>query len=226
MKTIGVVLIIVGIIWGIFAFNIDTSIEVGGESYGSGLYKVNIPKTRVNNLGLMNEKQNNIYGAGITLIIGVILFVFASRKEDEKLPIQEKDSQFNIEKDNEERYKVSFTIKDEDSWNNIKINLFAYYKEHNIQNIIADKESSWMLGGDDGIQGYIQATLKENIITIESFKLPKPNIEIINSEIQKKKKVQITNDNDSTNKLIELGKLFEKGLITEKEFKDEKKKIL
>ncbi|QHG91422.1 zinc ribbon domain-containing protein [Sulfurimonas sp. CVO] len=125
-----------------------------------------------------------------------------------------------------DKFKISFQIKNENSWNNIKTKLFAYYKKQNIENIISEKEMSWMLGGNEGVKGYIQATLNEDIIIIESFKLPKPDIEIINSETKQKEEEKTVQKNNSTDKLIELGKLLEKELITKEEFEEEKKKIL
>lgn len=121
-----------------------------------------------------------------------------------------------------DKFKVSFQAKDEDSWNNIKVKLSEFYKKYNIENIISNKDTSWMLGGDESIKGYIQATLNDNIIIVESFKLPKPDISIINSETKEK----IVQTNTSTDNLIGLGKLLEKGLITKEEFEKEKNKIL
>ena len=228
MKAIGSLLIIAGLIWGFVAFNIDTSIEIGGESYGSGEYSVSIPKRRINNLGLMNEKQNNIYGAGITLVIGVILFIFGARKEDEtKLEIHNKKEVIEtVIQDDKDRFKISFPIKDKNSWNNIKTNLLLFYKKYNIENIISDNDTSWMIGGNEGVKGYIQATLNGDIIIIESFKLPKPDTSIIDRETKQKDEKIINSENTSTDRLIELGKLFKQGLVTKEEFDKEKKKIL
>ncbi|MDQ7032724.1 MAG: hypothetical protein Q9M37_08455 [Desulfonauticus sp.] len=225
MKTIGTILIIIGLIWGVFSFNIDTSIEVGGESYGSGEYVFKIPKTRVNNFGLMNDKQNNISGAGITLVIGVILFIFGGRKEEEKMQEDKQGFTETVIQDDDNKFKISFQMKNENSWDNIKTKLFAYYKEQDIENIISEKEMSWMLGANEGVKGYIEARLNEDIISIQCFKLPKPDIEIINSET-KQKEEQTVQKNNSTDKLIELGKLLEKELITKEEFDKEKKKTL
>lgn len=131
-----------------------------------------------------------------------------------------------ITEEDNERFKISFQIKDENSWNNLKTKLFAYYRKLNIENIISNKEMSWMLGGNEGVKGYIQATLKKDIVIIESFKLPKPDIEIINTEAKQQEDRKIIQESDSTDKLIELGKLLKNDLITKEEFEIEKKKIL
>ena len=69
MKPLGGLLIFFGISALIFSMQMDTSVEVkypGGSSFG-------MPE-RVNNIGLMNEKQNRLMLSGILLIGGIILF--------------------------------------------------------------------------------------------------------------------------------------------------------
>lgn len=78
MKKMGLVLIVAGILGGAFAFNLDTSVETGGETIGSGKYAVTIPKSRVNNLGLMEERRNYLGASGLAILVGVILFGFGS----------------------------------------------------------------------------------------------------------------------------------------------------
>ena len=59
MKPFGIIILIIGIIIGIYALSMDTSVKVnyGGNSYG-------MPE-RVNNLGLMNKKQNLLIVSGL-----------------------------------------------------------------------------------------------------------------------------------------------------------------
>lgn len=76
MKSLGGLLIFFGIAALIFSMQMDTTIEVkypGGSGYG-------MPE-RVNNIGLMNEKQNRIMLSGILLIGGIILFAVGKAKE-------------------------------------------------------------------------------------------------------------------------------------------------
>lgn len=77
MKNWGVFLIIIGIICGCIAITMDTSVETGG-TYEYGIY---IPKTKVNNIGLMNQQTNLLIGAGIAFISGILLIGFDSRTE-------------------------------------------------------------------------------------------------------------------------------------------------
>lgn len=68
MKRAGVALIIVGIAWGVVAFNMETSVRV------DSIYSAYIPVKSVHNLELANNRQNHIIGAGIAFISGIILF--------------------------------------------------------------------------------------------------------------------------------------------------------
>ena len=65
MRGLSKVVIIVGVVWAIIAFSFDTSVptDIG----------------RVNNLGLMAERQNYIIFSGITILIGVILLGFSTK---------------------------------------------------------------------------------------------------------------------------------------------------
>jgi hypothetical protein len=67
MKSLGIVLIIIGLIWAIIAFNFDTSVSTGLDSY-----------ERVSNLGLMAERQNHLIFSGLSIITGILLFGFGT----------------------------------------------------------------------------------------------------------------------------------------------------
>lgn len=87
MKTVAIILLIVGGILGIHALTMDVSVKVnysGGSSFG-------LPD-RVNNLGLINERQNYLIGAGILLICGFIGLVFG--KNSPKKTIEYKHKEF------------------------------------------------------------------------------------------------------------------------------------
>jgi hypothetical protein len=79
-KRVGIAVIIIGILWGVYAFNLSTSISVGGSSYGSGDASVYIPLREVHNLSLADNRRNHLIGAGITLLSGILLFGFGSMK--------------------------------------------------------------------------------------------------------------------------------------------------
>lgn len=78
MKASGLILVGVGLIWVLFALNMDTTVETGGQRIGSGAYSLDIPRARVHNLGLMEERRNHLIMASVTVLVGVILFGFGS----------------------------------------------------------------------------------------------------------------------------------------------------
>ncbi|PZU70165.1 MAG: hypothetical protein DI554_00505 [Sphingobium sp.] len=73
MRQLGVLLTIGGLVWLVIAFNMDTSLAVPGGSL--------IGMERVNNLGLMAERQNNLMLASLTTIVGVLIMLFAKETD-------------------------------------------------------------------------------------------------------------------------------------------------
>jgi len=65
MRTVGVWLVIIGIIWAIVAFNMNTAVHT--SSYEA-----------VNNIGLMDDRRNHLMFSGLTILAGVILIGFGS----------------------------------------------------------------------------------------------------------------------------------------------------
>ncbi len=59
-KLIPPLLVAVGVIWGIVAFNIDTTVESG--------------RNRVHNIGMMDERRNHLIVAGVLVLVGAIVF--------------------------------------------------------------------------------------------------------------------------------------------------------
>jgi len=70
MRTFGIVLLVFGIMGLLQANSMDTSVPTG--FFGM----------RLNNIGLMNSKQNAIIVSGIISIIGLILVVNNKKKTD------------------------------------------------------------------------------------------------------------------------------------------------
>jgi len=73
MKSLGGLMLVIGIILGIYALNMDTTVD-------SPLFGGNF---RVNNLGLMNEKTNYLIFSGILSLVGVLLLAMPGKKEFE-----------------------------------------------------------------------------------------------------------------------------------------------
>jgi hypothetical protein len=78
MRIIGIILTLLGIALCIYALTMDTSVRV---DYPMGNF-FGLPE-RVNNLGLMNDKQNYLIVSGVISIIGVIFIVMKKNKSKE-----------------------------------------------------------------------------------------------------------------------------------------------
>lgn len=78
MRTFGVFLVFVGLIWAVVAFSMSTTITTDSETIGSGEYSVYVPSQTVHNIGLMEERRNHLILSGLTVLAGVILVGFGS----------------------------------------------------------------------------------------------------------------------------------------------------
>ena len=77
MKTIGLLLIFFGIAVGMYAFAMDTSVDTDNA------FGIN----RVNNIGLLNDKQNILFVGGVLCVMGSI-FVSGAYRARADLPVQ------------------------------------------------------------------------------------------------------------------------------------------
>ena len=78
MKLIGVFLIVTGLVWAAIAYNMNTTVTTGGETIGSGAFSVYVEKSEVHNLGLMETRRNHLMFAGLSIVVGVLMFGFGS----------------------------------------------------------------------------------------------------------------------------------------------------
>lgn len=67
MKTSGSLLLVVGAVWALIAFNSDTTVYVDGPF-----------SKKVQNVGLMDERRNHLLMASLLVVVGVILFSFGN----------------------------------------------------------------------------------------------------------------------------------------------------
>jgi hypothetical protein len=74
MKAIGAILLVVGLLFGIVALNMDTSVATEAQSIGG----IDIPSVRVNNLGLMDQRRNYLMVAAVGAVVGVLLVAAGS----------------------------------------------------------------------------------------------------------------------------------------------------
>jgi len=84
MKTLGIVLLLLGGLWLLLAFNMDTTVSTEARSIGG----IEIPSMRVNNLGKMDERRNHLMLSSLLIVVGVILFVFGNSKQSDSAPSQ------------------------------------------------------------------------------------------------------------------------------------------
>ena len=78
MKLTGLAILIVGIIWAAIAINMNTTVEAGGQTLGSGEFSVQVPRVTVQNLGLMEARRNQLMFAGLGVLVGVLLLGFGT----------------------------------------------------------------------------------------------------------------------------------------------------
>ena len=78
MRGIGISLTVLGIIWGIVALNMNTTITTDEETVRIGSYSKTIPSRTINNIGLMDRRREHLMIAGGCVIVGVLLFGFST----------------------------------------------------------------------------------------------------------------------------------------------------
>lgn len=85
MKPLSVILIVIGAITIIYSMELNTTVTVDKSHFDQkyGL-SYSLPE-KVNNIGLMNDKQNKIIIGGIILIAGLILFIGTGIKKNEDI---------------------------------------------------------------------------------------------------------------------------------------------
>jgi predicted RNA-binding Zn-ribbon protein involved in translation (DUF1610 family) len=99
MKQIGKILIVISIIGLIYFSQMDTSVKVSypnGKSFG-------LPE-RVNNIGLINDKQNYIIVSGILFISGIMLVIFGKKQDNHNNSINENSIENNSEIETDNKY--------------------------------------------------------------------------------------------------------------------------
>ena len=80
MKIIGIIVSLVSTICLLIALNMSTAVTTRSSGFGD----FRIPSMTVNNLGLMQDKQNYIITSAVFLIIGVGLYLFALKNGESK----------------------------------------------------------------------------------------------------------------------------------------------
>jgi hypothetical protein len=246
MRTLGIIILIIGIILGIYALSMDTSVQVNysGNSYGM--------PDRVNNLGLMSARQNNLLIAGILSIIGTMILIF--KRPDKKDNYQFTDTLGKAKSaETHGNYKESLDMYKETLYHlrNDYKNLDKKSEEgrqRHIRNVTEKIETlENQISGEDELPQEKKDVVPINESPLEILKKMKASGLISESEYEEKHKNIIsmieqkekTDDvstyteiiNNRTNKkaqpLIELAiKAKEGGVISEEEYEAKKKEII
>lgn len=81
MKFAGIALVLIGLIWGVVAFNMKTDVAVDSSGLiALGVSPSLLPRS-VQNVGLMEERRNHLFAAGMLMIGGFVLFGFGVNSE-------------------------------------------------------------------------------------------------------------------------------------------------
>lgn len=78
MRNFGAILAVVGLVWGILAFNMPTTVKTQGETIGSGDFTIDVPSLEVYNLSLSERRNTQLLISGLLVVIGTVLFGFGS----------------------------------------------------------------------------------------------------------------------------------------------------
>ena len=76
-KTIGVLLLLVGIAFGIYSYRMVTTITTESRSLG---YGIEVPSMTVNNIGLMEDRRNNLMISGVIVLVGAIFTAIGGKQ--------------------------------------------------------------------------------------------------------------------------------------------------
>lgn len=78
-RVLGLLVFLAGLGGMLFAVNMDTTVEVPMQ-YVNGI-EGGIGGGRVNNIGLMNDKNNYMTGSGVAIVAGILLIGLAGRNK-------------------------------------------------------------------------------------------------------------------------------------------------
>ena len=81
MKGLGVLLVVLGCLGLLVTWSMDTTVETGGEQIGYGEYSRYVPKSRVHNVGLLEERRNYLILSSVAVIAGIVLYGFGALAE-------------------------------------------------------------------------------------------------------------------------------------------------
>ncbi len=104
MKIFGIVLLVVGSLWALVAFNTDTTVRTESQFIGSTY----IPSQKVHNIGKMDERRNHLMLSALVIVVGVILFAVGKSKQ---LPSESPIGEVKIEGSKNRQYRDERNIQ-------------------------------------------------------------------------------------------------------------------
>lgn len=108
MRTLGYVMTVLGLAWGIFALNMDVNVTSMAQTIGSGDYAINVPSVEVVNVGLMDKRRNHLIFSGFIFLAGVVLLALGK----DTVASQNRTCPFCAEKINEAAVFCRFCQKE------------------------------------------------------------------------------------------------------------------
>ena len=94
MKSIGLIIASISALCLLLALNMSTTVTTEEKTFGD----FTVPSMTVNNLGLMQDKQNYIIVSAVFLILGVGIYLYA-RKNDSKKSMENDESNHKPDKE-------------------------------------------------------------------------------------------------------------------------------
>ena len=201
MKVFGILLTILSLLFGLFAFNMDVTVP----SYLG----------RIVNISLMNQQQNYLYVSGLGLVIGIVLSVFVKSSKKNKDNSEMNNEYEESKTDKGFNYKLSIT--DKVTFSLIKENTLEFYKELSFITKIDNEDTFFIKNNEDN--SYVAIKNMQTYIKFSIYNTIEP--EFIKTLYVKNEISSITTTNNTDN-LIELGKMYKDGLLTREEFEEQK----
>lgn len=210
MKSLGVILIVISLILGFYAFNMDVSVST---IYGN----------RVVNFGLINRQQNFLYLSGLMLVIGLVLFLIKNyTKKDIDTNLNAK-AEYNEVK-TEKGFNYKLPINDKVTFEILKEKTLNFYSNIGFIKQV-DNENTFFIK-NDSINAYVEIKNRDSYLNMSIYNTEKPNfIDSLYDENSEKDISRKDIEKDNIEKLLKLSKLLDKGLISEDDFKAYKKTL-
>jgi uncharacterized membrane protein len=169
-------------------------------------------------------------GTIVLIMVIILLYYVISNQKAQKEERTQVQSQ-NVSKNFTENFAnntYSFKLKriNDVSFEKIKELTIDFYKEFDFNDIVSDKENSYMVSNEDGKSYFQIENNNQDFIKLTVFNALRPDF--IDSMYEKDtKEIELTEINiNKTSQLIDLANMLDKGLITKEEFEKMKQDLV